>query len=421
VRLAGLDRDGPWHPADGERGRGKVKLIAFPYHDWRKAEAWGFRNRDLHVLQELAHHPAIDDILVIDRPVSMIERVTTRGPWSVKGSVVTERSSHRRTGRVTRVGPRTAVLDIAVPDLIAPMVRRRAWWFDIFEDPMVLEMIDWATRVLDLTDARVIAWTPTVGPAVQRIRPGSFVFDSLDNWISHPILRRNEAEARIGYATLLPNATAVVAPSPASRAVLQEWASNVVVIPNGVDVERFQSRHPRPADLPAGPIVGYSGTIGVRTDPALIRAVADRLPDVSFVFVGPVRERSAIKEILGRPNVVLLGERHYDALPSYLQHFDVGWIPHRVGQGETGGDPIKTYEYWAAGLQVVSTRLDGFDRWADQLHLIDSPADGARIIRGLLDATIAPRRTDVPPERTWTAIAAEIFGLLDTSPEPATS
>jgi glycosyltransferase involved in cell wall biosynthesis len=397
-----------------------VRLIAFPYHDWRKAEEWGFRNRDLHILQELAHHPAIDDILVIDRPVSMSERLVRRRPWFVDGTVVAERSIRRRTGRVTRVGPDTTVLDIAVPDLIAPVVRRRAWWFDIFEDPMVLEMIDWARGVVDIAEARVIAWTPSVAPAIQRIHPAALVFDSLDNWITHPILRRNEAEARIGYAAILPNATAVVVPSPASQAVLQEWASNVVVIPNGVDVVRFRDRQARPADLPDGPIVGYSGTIGVRIDQALIGAIADRLPDVSFVFVGPVRERSAIKEIRGKPNVMLLGERHYGTLPSYLQHFDIGWIPHRVGMGETGGDPIKTYEYWAAGLQVVSTRLDGFERWADQLHFMDTPDDGARIIRGLLDGEIAERSIDVPPERTWSAIAAEIIRLLDTPPKPST-
>ena len=111
---------------------------------------------------------------------------------------------------------------------------------------MVLEMIDWALRVLDLAEVSAIAWTPSVGPAVQRIQPAAFVFDSLDNWITHPILRRNEAEARIGYAALLPNATAVVAPSPASRTILQEWAANVVVIPNGVDVARFGIGMPVP-------------------------------------------------------------------------------------------------------------------------------------------------------------------------------
>jgi glycosyltransferase involved in cell wall biosynthesis len=395
-----------------------VRLIAFPYHDWRKAEEWGFRNRDLHLLQELAQHPGVDDILVIDRPVSLTERVARRRPWFVKGTVVADRSSLGRKGRVTRVGAHTAVLDIAVPDIIAPIVRRRAWWFDIFADSIVLEMIDWARQVVDMTEARVIAWTPSVGPAVQRIHPAAVVFDSLDNWITHPVLRRNEAEARAGYAALLPGATAVVVPSPASRAVLEEWASNVVVIPNGVDIAWFQERQARPTDLPAGPIVGYSGTIGIRIDQGLIGAIVDQLPDVTFVFVGPVREPSAIKEIRDRPNIMLLGERHYGTLPSYLQHFDVGWIPHRVGTGETGGDPIKTYEYWAAGLQVVSTRLDGFERWSDQLHFIDSPAEGVRTIRGLLDRTIPPRSTLVPPERTWSAIAAEMVQLLDQSPEP---
>jgi len=393
-----------------------MKVVAFPYHDWRKSEEWGFRNRDLHLLRGLADHPAVDDILVVDRPVSAAERLVRRRRPFVQGSVVSERSARRRTDRITRVHPRTAVLDILVPDLFGPLLRQRSWWFDIFRDPGVLESIEWALASLDIDESPVIAWTPTVAGAIRRLRPTTFVYDSLDNWITHPTLRRNEAQARAAYAELLPRASTVIAPSPASQAILREWAADVVVVQNGVDSDWFARPRDRPADLPAGPVVGYTGTLGVRLDPDLVGAVADRSPDVTFVFVGPIRERESIRAMLGRPNVVLLGERHYDVLPSYLQHFDIGWIPHRVGEGETGGDPIKTYEYWAAGLQVVSTRLDGFDQWADQMHFMANADDGARIIRGLLDGTVAKRPVEIPRDRTWTAITEVVADLLGASP-----
>ena len=83
----------------------------------------------------------------------------------------------------------------------------------------------------------------------------------------------------------------------------------------------------------------------------------------------------------------------------------MAWIPHRVGPGETGGDPIKLYEYWAAGRQVVTTSIDGMDRNADQVHIIHNAAETADVIQGLLDETLRPKSTNIPLDRTWRAIA----------------
>ena len=83
-------------------------------------------------------------------------------------------------------------------------------------------------------------------------------------------------------------------------------------------------------------------------------------------------------------NVVLLGDRRVEDVPAYLAAFDVAWIPHRVGEGETGGDLMKKYEYWAAGRQVVTTAVADLDAWARQLHIVRSASEAAAAIRGLL-------------------------------------
>jgi glycosyltransferase involved in cell wall biosynthesis len=258
----------------------------------------------------------------------------------------------------------------------------------------------------------IFAWTPAVAPAVAALEPQAVLFDSLDNWLIHPRLRRQARLASEAYATLLPTATAVVASAPASRDVLVRYADRVSIIPNGVDPAAFGGLHDRPLDLPPSPVVGYAGVLSSRIDAGLIAAVAAALPDVAFAFVGPVFERAAIRSIQGLPNVHLLGNRHYSQIPAYLAHFDLAWIPHAVGPGETGGDPIKLYEYWAAGREVVSTPIDGLEAWGDQVHLVRNATEAAGTIAGLLAGSIELRAAPVPPERTWDAIARRMLDLL---------
>ena len=111
-----------------------------------------------------------------------------------------------------------------------------------------------------------------------------------------------------------------------------------------------------------------------------------------------------------QPNVHLLGDRPYDVLPAYVRSFDVAWIPHRVGAGETGGDPIKLYEYWAAGRQVISTRIDGSEAWTAQAHLVDDAAQAADAIRGVISGALPTLQTAIPAGRTWDEIAGTILG-----------
>jgi glycosyltransferase involved in cell wall biosynthesis len=292
---------------------------------------------------------------------------------------------------------------------VAPLRRRRGWWFDVFADADVRAAIDEAvSRVLG-APSDTIAWVPTVAPVLFG-RSGRVAFDSLDNWVIHPTLRRHAADAEAAYASILPRADRVFASGPASARVLARWRPDVALLPNGVDVDAFEAPISRPKDLPTAPIVGYAGKLAERIDDELVATIARDLSEVQFVFVGPVLNASAIRAMRKRPNVQILGDRKYRDIPAYLRSFDVAWIPHRVGEGETGGDPIKLYEYWAAGRQVVSTRIDGSEAWSAQVHLVDDAGQAAAAIRGLLAGETARLPTSIPAGRTWDEIAAAILG-----------
>ena len=81
--------------------------------------------------------------------------------------------------------------------------------------------------------------------------------------------------------------------------------------------------------------------------------------------------------------------------------FDEEDVAPDRGVGETGGDPIKLYEYWAAGKQVVSTRIDGMEAWSEVLMLVDESTEAVAAISGLLDGSISLPRPSVPAGRTW--------------------
>lgn len=132
-------------------------------------------------------------------------------------------------------------------------------------------------------------------------------------------------------------------------------------LPNGVDYQYFSI----PAALPQEylsdprPKVVYVGAIADWFNFEWVRAAALALPQAQFVLIGTCRcrpEASFFPE-----NIVFLGARPYEELPGYLQHAAVGIIPFdhvRCARLVNAINPLKLYEYLAAGLPVVSSRWD---------------------------------------------------------------
>lgn len=219
-------------------------------------------------------------------------------------------------------------------------------------------------------------------------------------------------------------------------------------IPNGVDVDHFaRARAPETpvalelTGLPR-PIVGFVGAIASWVDLELVAEAAAALPGWSFVLVGPggdslaarrsrpsltARLRSQAPELgsrsadlerghlRSRPNVHLLGPRPYAELPRYLKGFDVGIIPFKPVEVARKADPIKLYEYLAAGLPVVATDIPGLGRFADLVEIAREPP---QFVRALELASVdwsaerVARRMAEGRRHTWEARFTELSQLL---------
>ena len=123
------------------------------------------------------------------------------------------------------------------------------------------------------------------------------------------------------------------------------------------------------------PVLGYTGTVhGDRVDVELVRAVAAAWPG-SVVLVGPDLLGPADAARLDGPNVHRVGSVPYTDVPGIMAGFDVCIVPHRMTAFTESLNPIKLWEYLAAGKPVVSTDVAGFRDFPDLVSLARTAAE----------------------------------------------
>jgi glycosyltransferase involved in cell wall biosynthesis len=191
---------------------------------------------------------------------------------------------------------------------------------------------------------------------------------------------------------------------------------NTYWIPNGADIEHF-STPARPAAELYGvprPIIGFVGGLSEWVDTDLLANLARRHPEWSFVLVGPVG--TDVDLLRGCRNVRLLGARQYAQVPAYLAAMDVALIPFKQTAVTYHADPIKAYEYLAAGVPVVATDMPALRRLAHVVRLADSPDGFSTQIQAALAEGRDTRKTERQAEaarHTWTNRFDELTQLLD--------
>jgi GT2 family glycosyltransferase len=174
-----------------------------------------------------------------------------------------------------------------------------------------------------------------------------------------------------------------------------------------VDVEFYSSRclpNGRLATVPH-PIVGYFGAIADWFDVDLMTRLARERPHYQFVLLGGVFGVD-VRGLDALPNVSLLGQQPYADMPEYLHHFDVCLIPFRINPITQATDPVKLYEYLAAGKPVVSVALPELEPCREHVYLAASADDFLAQVDAAVaerDPARAERRRQFAAANTWAA------------------
>ena len=196
----------------------------------------------------------------------------------------------------------------------------------------------------------------------------------------------------------------------------------IEVLPNGVDLRRFQAVR-RPLLDRAGqvPVVGYVGAFEYFIDFDLIIETARRLPEFRFRLVGAGRDFEAVREkAAGLANVELPGPVPFHDVPAEIAGFDYClnlFVPLPISHGAC---PMKLFEYLAMGKPVLSTDLAELRRLGpDFLVPANDAEQAAAALRRLeADREEAARRAAaglrwVEERFDWARLAARLVELIE--------
>ena len=217
---------------------------------------------------------------------------------------------------------------------------------------------------LEMCDPILYVWHPAFIDIVERFKARLVVYHCYDEYSAFRGANREQIEAQ--EARLLKRADLVFTVTPGLRDRRVRQNPRTFVVRNGVDADFFGSAlapetavAPDIASIPR-PIVGcISRVVPEYFDAVLLREVVRKRRAWSLVVIGPesapqVSGGEDLEELKREPNVYFLGPRPFDSLPSYLKGMDVCTIPYRRTGNTQLADPLKLYEYLAAGKPIVS-------------------------------------------------------------------
>jgi glycosyltransferase involved in cell wall biosynthesis len=278
----------------------------------------------------------------------------------------------REIGRlIDSAGIRKAALIVSFPAWLdaAEQLRRR------YGFPIVYDCHDW------------LPGFERIAPALLDLETALFSRSDLVVFSSQRLQERVLERCRVGGGTvLLRNAVEPVAAAPPLR----------------------------PDNPRRVPTIGYVGALDHWFDVEAVASVAREHPAWRIVLAGRVEDQRVL-ELRQYPNVSFIGEVPYAEVAALLSGWDAGMIPFLVNDLTLATNPIKLYEYFCAGLPVVSTRLPEVELYGELVYLAHTPqafsAQASEAIREQ-DADLRGKRIETARRETWPARAERLLEYI---------
>lgn len=167
------------------------------------------------------------------------------------------------------------------------------------------------------------------------------------------------------------------------------------ITPLGFDKKSFTDTLTMPggaAHIPK-PWIIYAGTIGERLDYRYIFTLVHELPNISFIFIGPILhgEGQAIKTLRDNqntlfriPNVFHISKVSRKLVAAMLKQARIGIIPYDISLPiNRMCYPMKLMDYLYAGLPIVATSINILTRFP-RIYTEDNPVHAAIKIHTIL-------------------------------------
>ncbi len=154
----------------------------------------------------------------------------------------------------------------------------------------------------------------------------------------------------------------------------------VHLLHHGVDFRHFTatealSESIRKIRAAGKPVAGYFGSLSDANDKAVFLALAEF--GFSVAIIGKIM--GDYTELLNNKDIHLLGAVPYPELPRYAAGFDVALLNWRMHEWIQNCFPIKSLEYLALGLPVVSCKIPVLmTHFSDEISFVETPEEFAK-------------------------------------------
>lgn len=167
-----------------------------------------------------------------------------------------------------------------------------------------------------------------------------------------------------------------------------QWIPQSIHLPAATGPDQRVGPEPQQlAEVPR-PRLGYLGPIFARLDLPMLREFLERNRGWHFVYFGESNE-------LNLPNAHQLAWRCPEELPAFVYFFDVGLMPYDCSDKKNlHCSPLKLFDYFLAGLPVVTTPILAVSEFGDLVYTGSTVAElSDAVARALQEPADSPKRS----------------------------
>lgn len=399
LNLGDEHSDRPVLTAVSRRCRVQPFIVCIGSTDWR-----GINHRPQHMLRGLAARGW--SVLYVNAPItwlSPLKNSALLGKWEIQF-------------RVDEIEPGIRILE---PPVVAPL---GSMWSaaNLWNQHRLARAINGELERLGVESYVLYSLLPSAADLLPLLS-GKFkvLYDCVDDHaafsglVSKRFVRKLEERLAERSDVVLATASKLV-----ER--LQTYRADPKLVPNGVHVTHFT---PTRATLGRGAmwrrslgadvVAGFVGGIGDWIDLDLIAELARLRPRYTFVMIGPAL--TSVERLQETPNIRLLGPMPYSELPPVVQSFDVGLSPFVLNELTESVNPVKIYEYLAAGIDVVATPMRELQTLRDVVHLARTAQEFAEHIDGIIqgaNCTPLETREAIARDNSWDKRIEDVDRML---------
>ena len=388
----------------------KIDIIMFnmgTFYDWDR----GVVNRNYNVMQTLAKDPRINRIISVDfLPITLRQAV---GHY-FKNILLEIKTAEMIYGDLTSACYRKTDKIYVYTTIDS-----------IFSFKIVARELRRIEKILNLRNIVFWSYNPMFVEFIGRLNEQLFIFDTVDNWIEHPLYPKLMSKKRLrqNYKTIAEKADLIFTVSEELQDFYKKLgrSENTHWIPNGVDFAHFND----PEKIAKKnkllttdkKIIGYLGTIEDRLDFDLLEKIADANKDKTLALCGPIwpSVRGRVNKLAKKDNVIITGRVKYNDAPSYINRFDVAIIPHKINDFVKSMNPMKMYDYLACGKPIVSSMVAGASMFEDNIYIAGDAQKFLKMINQAIDEDSPEKQTErraAIKKHSWDARVKKMTDLI---------